>query len=85
MSCGPCCVFRVTFAESESEFNVEFGEVTFVEHGYDPYPGPYEVIPKTVEQILATKDKDCIDDITVTEIPYAETSNVFGTTVTIAS
>ena len=51
----------------------------------DSYEGPYEVIPKTVDQILATNKKRMTDDVTVTEIPYAEVSNVYGTTVTIAS
>lgn len=77
--------FQARFLETSESFKAEFGDVTIVEKGFDPYPGPYTVIPKTVEQILATKQKDCTDDITVTEIPYAETSNVYGTTVTIAS
>lgn len=49
------------------------------------YPGPYEVIPKTTDQILSTKEKAMREDVTVFEIPYAETSNDHGTTVVIAS
>lgn len=49
------------------------------------YPGPYEVIPKTIDQKLATKDHAMRDDVTVYEIPYAETTNDHGTTVVIAS
>ena len=86
MSCvNPCCVFEITFSERCSEFEVEFGEVTIVHAGFDPYPGPYTVIPHTYDQVLPTKSKHCIDDITVTEIPYTEVSNIFGTTVAIAN
>lgn len=51
----------------------------------EPYMGEYEVTPKTVEQYLDTDRKYMKKDVTVFEIPYAETSNVYGTTVTIAS
>lgn len=50
-----------------------------------PYAGPYVVIPKTVDQFLYTRGKTMTDDVTVTEIPYSEVGNTYGTTVTIAS
>lgn len=78
-----CCHFNLRFID-EAQWVLEFGEVIEVEHGYDPYPGPYEVIPKTYDQILPTKDKNMSDDVTVFEIPYAEVSNPDGTTVNIA-
>lgn len=53
--------------------------------GPDVYPGPYTAIPAVVEQVLATENKFMEDDVTVTEIPYAETGNEYGTTVVIAS
>ena len=49
------------------------------------YPGPYEVTPAVYEQSLQTARLMMRDDVTVHEIPYAETSNVYGTTVSIAS
>lgn len=49
------------------------------------YDGEYLVIPKTEEQKLRTKKKLMADDVTVEAIPYAETSNQYGTTVSIAS
>lgn len=80
-----CGCFFVKFEESQA-FDICFGEVITVQHGYDPYPGPYEVIPKAWEdQILATNGKNMEDDVTVYEIPYDEVSNQYGTTVTIAS
>ena len=40
-----CCCFELEFEESE-DLALCFGEVTEIDHDYDPYPGPYEVIPK---------------------------------------
>ena len=47
--------------------------------------GPYMVIPKRTEQTLDTDQKLMRADVTVKEIPYAETANDNGTTVIIAS
>ena len=76
--------FRVKFHD-DGEFQAKFGDVIEVQHGYDPYHGEYIVIPKTFDQILATNGKNMEDDVTVKEIPYAETTNEYGVTVTIAS
>lgn len=80
-----CCYFNVIFEELD-ELCVEFEEVIFVDHDYDPYLGPYQVIPKAWEdQILPTNGKNMTDDVTVFEVPYDETANQYGTTVVIAS
>ena len=71
------------FQISPVEIDFEFDEIMVIDA--DPYEGPYLVIPKTIDQVLATKNKTMRDDVTVTEIPYAETSNIHGTTVVIAS
>lgn len=43
------------------------------------YEGAYTVVPMAeVETILPTSGKNMINDVTVTEIPYYETSNVGG-------
>lgn len=48
------------------------------------YEGAYEVTPKSIEQVLKTAGLRMQDDVTVFEIPYAETSNPQGGyTVTI--
>lgn len=80
----PCCCFTLEFCEPK-DMELIFGEVIEVHHGVDPYAGPYDVIPKTYDQVLATKNKNMSDDVTVYEIPYDEVSNIYGTTVTIAS
>ncbi len=51
----------------------------------EKYKGPYSVIPDVTLQVLNTKDLAMEDDVTVHEIPYKETSNEHGITVSIAS
>lgn len=83
----PDTEMKVTFTEPDTEMKTTFQNVYYVDpHPCPPpYEGPYTVIPKTVDQILETAMKTMTDDVTVKEIPYAEVSNVYGTTVTIAS
>lgn len=51
---------------------------------FSAYHGTYEVVPSAEEQLLATKDKRMLENITVKEIPYAEVTNpVGGTTIII--
>ena len=82
-----CCVcFDLIFEEEDLEFDLDFEEVQIIHTDYDPYMGPYEVIPKAWEdQILATSGKNMTDDVTVFEVPYDEVTNPTGTTVVIAS
>lgn len=47
---------------------------------YEYYAGNYEVIPKTENQVLKTKDKLMSDDVTIKEIPFFEVSNLAGGT-----
>lgn len=50
------------------------------------YNGEYTVTPQAhKEQVLETKNKCMIDDLTVLRVPYFETSNIYGNTVFIAS
>ena len=49
------------------------------------YTGEYIVTPQTYEQYLNTDNKLMTDDVTVLEIPYSEVSNLYGTTISIAS
>lgn len=51
---------------------------------YPNYDGEYIIIPKVEEQILDTKNKITRENIEVKEIPYLETSNEYGYTITIA-
>lgn len=50
------------------------------------YDGNYQVVPKSTEQLLSTKDKQMTDDVTIKAIPYFETSNEEdGVTIFIGS
>ena len=54
--------------------------------GGHSYSGAYTVTPKAHEQtVLPTTGLLMLDDVTVVEIPYYETSNVSGSTVYIAN
>lgn len=55
------------------------GTVTLPEVAEAPrYEGPYTVIPRLRDIILATKQKLMSDDVTVKEIPVVATSNIYG-------
>lgn len=47
------------------------------------YTGETEITPKTVPQIVETKNKSVLSDINVLGIPYFETSNPKGMTAII--
>lgn len=74
---------KATFTETNQSFKASFGIVTRVLP--DPYEGPYEVTPTVEGFTLPTKTKSMAKDLAVLEIPYAEVSNISGTTVVIAS
>lgn len=43
---------------------------------YDVYAGPYDVIPKAFDsQILETENRAMKKDVTISKVPYWETSN----------
>ena len=50
----------------------------------ESYDGSYEVTPTLVQQILQTKNKTMVNDLTIKSIPYSEVTNTSnGITVTI--
>lgn len=54
--------------------------------GGEPYQGEYIVTPLAFDPVvLPTRNKTLSDDVTVTKVPYYETSNIYdGKTVYIA-
>lgn len=74
----------ITWAAQDASLTANFGAVHEIHTG-DVYDGDYLVIPKTSPQLLETKDKMMLDDVTVTAIPYWETHNPDGMTVYIAN
>ena len=54
--------------------------------GGSRYEGDYEVTPTAIGEVLQTKLKTMLDDVTVQPIPYQETTNASGGyTISIAS
>lgn len=80
MDCCKCIDFII---DEMYELDFEIGE--FIQIDREHYTGEYIVIPKVYDQFLYTNGLVMDDDVTVTEIPYAETINPYGTTVSIAS
>ena len=73
----------VRFIQTECTFATNFGELFFIKTD-DVYEGDYNVIPRVYQQILPTKDKLMLDDVTVEVIPLSKTINLSnGFTVTI--
>ena len=73
---GSCCTIPVFISETDFEvpvtlFDSEPVDVEIDETGYypDKYEGSYNVVPKTTEQVLRTKDMMMTDDVTVEKIP----------------
>lgn len=46
--------------------------------GGEVYNGSYAVTPRTEAQVLPTKDRIMVEDVTVKAIPYYETGNTQG-------
>ena len=71
------------FIQTSCTFNTGFDEVILVKTN-DIYTGDYDVIPRVYQQVLETKDKTMIDNVTVEIIPLVKTINQSnGYTVTI--
>ena len=68
------------------EITFTLDDIKVVPGGGEPYEGEYTVIPKAnAPTVLETAGKTLDKDVTVTKIPYYETSNPTGDTVYIAS
>ena len=74
---------NVSLRQHDHRLSVSMGEIQSVGIAGEKYEGDYEIVPKSTAQTLATKNKRMSKDVTVTAIPYTETSNDNGTTVYI--
>ena len=76
-------VLDVKFIQTECTFTADFGEVILIKTD-DVYEGNYDVIPRVYQQVLSTKDKLMLDDVTIEVIPLSKVINLKnGYTVTI--
>lgn len=78
-------VFAMAYEMLNETYQMQ-NEMTVNVSGNVPhYTGEYTVIPKANSgTVLATRNKMCTDDITVTQIQTAETHNDYGVTFYIA-
>ena len=71
------------FIQTECTFKTNFGEIFLVKTD-DIYNGDYNVIPRVYQQVLETKDKVMLNDVTVENIPLSRVINLSnGYTITI--
>ena len=63
---------------SDEAFNVDFGQVQYINLGGEEYDGPYIVTPEFEAQTLDTTNKHLSNDVVVLEIPMSEVSNMSG-------
>ena len=74
---------EIQFIQTTCKFSAEFDEMVLVS-AEEIYTGDYNVTPRVYEQILETKDKLMLNDVTVEIIPLARVLNQSnGYTVTI--
>ena len=87
---------KIDFIIEDNSNNFDFEFITSNELEFDfecifklvegeTYTGEYIVTPNVFVQTLDTNNKLMTDDVTVLEIPYSEVSNLYGTTISIAS
>lgn len=79
--------FSTNYSCEENSFTTNFGMIQEVEREAEIYTGETLVIPDAQNgKVLETANKKVMSDITITKVPYYETSNVSGgETVYIAS
>lgn len=75
----------VQCSESGCELTPDFGEIQKIHVGGEVYRGEYTVTPKVSGQVVPTKGKLLLDDMTINPIPFFNVSNTTGgSTVYIA-
>lgn len=72
--------FTANFKKEKRTFETDFGQIHNVTEyvGGEPYDGDYIVTPRVAEQVMPTKEKVMLEDVTIRGIPYYETSNLSG-------
>lgn len=71
--------------EEDEPIYLVLGE-PFIGGAWPMYEGSYTIVPKAWEdQTLPTEKRSMEQDVTVKEIPYGETANPYGKTVTIGN
>lgn len=67
---------KISFGKDNGEIKLDFKDKIVLGEQYQDYEGEYEVTPRTVAQVLPTKEKNMKDNVTVKEIPFYEVDNL---------
>lgn len=62
----------------EEDIRIIIDESLLKTYEAEPYKGVYDVTPNIFKQTLETKNKRMMDDVRVSEIPFATTTNLSG-------
>jgi len=74
-----CRILPLDISVSTGDMEIDIGMSDSGGGKLPTYEGEYVVIPKPfTEQVLETKNKSLVDDVTVLEIPYSEVTNPEG-------
>ena len=67
---------KISFGKENGDIKLDFKDKVIIGGQYQEYEGEYEVTPRTVAQVLPTKEKNMKNDVTVKEIPFYEVGNL---------
>lgn len=67
---------KISFDKENGDIKLDFKDKVIIGGQYQEYEGEYEVTPRTVTQVLPTKEKNMKNDVTVKEIPFYEVGNL---------
>ena len=67
---------KISFGKENEDIKLDFKDKVIIGGQYQEYEGEYEVTPRTVAQVLPTKEKNMKNDVTVKEIPFYEVGNL---------
>ena len=67
---------KISFGKGNGDIKLDFKDKVIIGGQYQEYEGEYEVTPRTVAQVLPTKEKNMKNDVTVKEIPFYEVGNL---------
>lgn len=71
---------KADFAMQRTVFQTDFESASkiVIVDTTEHYKGNYEVTPKTIQQVMQTRNLIMDNDVIINKIPYFETGNNFG-------
>lgn len=69
---------KAEFSANDFHLSADLGEIHIVKDVGEAYKGDYDVTPKVGKQVMPTKHKYMVDDVTINPVPIFEVSNTSG-------